>query len=94
MRAEVEANGEDDMFATLAFLFIFILMMPQVRGPLVERLGGAGELIVKWAPFSYIVLALLLAATITALILMIKWPATPEPEDPLAKYKKQDIEMD
>lgn len=82
------------MFAVLAFLFIFVLMMPQIRGPLFERLGGAGEWIGKWAPFSYIVLALLLAATIAALVIMIKWPAPPPPEDPLAKYKKQDLGAD
>ncbi|MGA2146851.1 MAG: hypothetical protein ABSH49_18020 [Bryobacteraceae bacterium] len=82
------------MWAALAFLFIFVLMMPQIRVPLFERLGGAGDWIGKWAPFSYIVLALFLAATIAALVIMIKWPAPPKPEDPLAKYKKQDIEMD
>lgn len=80
------------MFATVAFLIIFILMMPQVRGPLFQRLGGAGEWIGKYAPFSYLVLALFLAAMITALILMIKWPKTVEPEDPLAKYKRQDLD--
>jgi hypothetical protein len=40
------------MWAALAFLFIFVLMMPQIRVPLFERLGGAGDWIGKWAPFS------------------------------------------
>ncbi|MGP8246133.1 MAG: hypothetical protein ACLQVN_16635 [Bryobacteraceae bacterium] len=82
------------MLGAIVFLIIFVLIMPGIRQPLFQRLGGAGDWIGKWAPFSYIVLALFLAATIAALVLMIKWPAAPEPEDPLAKYKKQDIDAD
>jgi hypothetical protein len=82
------------MYATIAFLIIFVLMMPKIRDPLLQMLGGAGEWIGKYAPFSYIVLGVLMAATIAALALMIKWPGAPEPENPMAKYKKQDIETD
>ena len=46
---------------------------------------------VAWAPFSFIILALALAAPIAALMLMVKWPKVPEPENPLAKYKNDEV---
>jgi hypothetical protein len=82
------------MWATIAFLIIFVFMIPKIRDPLLQRLGGAGDWIVKYAPYSFIVLAVFLAATIAALVLMIKWPGVVEPENPLAKYKKGDAGTD
>jgi hypothetical protein len=78
------------MWATIAFLLIFALMIPQIKEPLFRNLGLSGDWFARYAPFSYIVLAMFVAAAIAATILMIKWPGVQEPEDPLAKYKKGD----
>jgi hypothetical protein len=35
--------------------------------------------------------ALVIAAPIAALVLMVKWPKPVEPENPLARYKAEDV---
>ncbi len=46
---------------------------------------------VAWAPLSYIIIAFLLMAPIASLLIMTRWPKPVEPENPLAKYKHEDV---
>lgn len=76
------------VFRTGIFLGAFLLIAPQTREFLFSHLTSAGEQIHAWAPFSYIGVMLILIAPLASIYLVQKWPAKPEPEDPMAKYKK------
>ena len=75
-------------------LLIFALIAPQPREAALGLLAGAGDWFRRWAPFSYWIVAVLLVAAIASLVLVASWPRTQEPEDPMAKYKKDHIEAD
>lgn len=79
------------MKATAAFLIFFLLIAPKTRTLLTGWMGDGADWLTKWAPFSYLIVALLLVAPIAALILMVKWPKPVEPENPLARYKHEDV---
>jgi len=82
------------MLGAVLFLLFFILIAPASRALLGQWLSQAGTWTAAWAPFSYIILLLLLAAPFVSFFLMHHWPKTPEPENPLARYKHEDVEMD
>jgi len=69
------------------FVLIFLMLMPSSRSLLEHSFGGAGEWLGKYAPFSYLLLAILVIVPIVAAIVVMKAPGPPEPEDPLARYK-------
>lgn len=79
---------------TIIFLGAFLMIAPQSREFLFSHLTSAGERIHAWAPFSYIAVMLFLIAPFASMYLVRKWPAKPEPEDPMAKYKKDIIYED
>jgi hypothetical protein len=79
------------MKATAAFLIFFLLITPKCRALLAGWMGDAGNWIVAWAPISYLIVALVAMAAIAALLLMVKWPKPVEPENPLARYKSEDV---
>ena len=70
------------------FLLVFILIAPQSRSYLGSHLAIAGEWINAWAPFSYILLLMLPIAGLASVYILRKWPERIEPENPMAKYKK------
>jgi len=47
-----------------------------------------------WAPVSYLLIALVLAAPIASLKIMHSWPKHVEPEDPMARYRHADDVME
>jgi hypothetical protein len=79
------------MKATAAFLIFFLLIAPKSRALLTGWMTDAGNWVVAWAPLSYIIVALVIAAPIAAMLLMVKWPKPVEPENPLARYKHEDV---
>jgi hypothetical protein len=79
------------MMGAALFLLMFVLIAPQTRKWLIGMLGNSGGWLSNWAPFSYIILMVLLVAAFFSLYLMMHWPKTPEPENPLAKYKRDDL---
>ena len=79
------------MKATAAFVVFFLLIAPKTRALITGWLADAGNWVVNWAPFSFIVIGLLIAAPIAAAILMVKWPKPVEPENPLSRYKHEDV---
>ncbi|HUA57848.1 MAG TPA: hypothetical protein VML19_03790 [Verrucomicrobiae bacterium] len=42
-----------------------------------------------WSPFSYLILAVLLATPIVAVYLMLTWPKHVEPENEMKKYLRE-----
>jgi hypothetical protein len=79
------------MKATALFVIFFLMIAPKSRALIELWTADAGKWFVAWAPFSFIILALAIAAPIAALMLMVKWPKVQEPENPLAKYKNDEV---
>ena len=79
------------MMGAILFLILFILIAPKTREMLLGMLGDSGDWIVRWAPFSYFVVGFVLIAGCFSLYLMTHWPKQPEPENPLARYKHDDL---
>ena len=79
------------MKATIAFALFFLMIAPKSRAMLMGWFGDAGNWVVAWAPLSYILVAFVIAAPLAAAILMIKWPKPVEPENPLSRYKHEDV---
>lgn len=71
------------------FILVVILIAPQSRAFLVACLTSASEWMTHWAPFSFILVALLIAAPIVGIYLMKTWPVHVEPENPMAKYRRE-----
>jgi hypothetical protein len=76
------------------FVLIFLMLMPSYRGMLEHSLSATGDWIGKYAPFSYLVLALILIVPVIATIVIMNKPNPPEPENPLARYKAEDVMED
>jgi Na+/phosphate symporter len=82
------------MLGAALFLIFFILIAPASRALVTRWLSEAGAWAVAWAPLSYIVLLMLIAAPFVSFYLMSRWPKIPDPENPLARYKQEDVEVD
>ena len=76
------------------FLLIFLMIGSASRNVMTTVLASAGDWIEKYAPLSYAILALIVVVPIVAAIVVMKWPQPPEPEDPLARYKQEDVMED
>lgn len=74
------------------FCLVFILLTPSSRAMLAASAQGLGDWMVSWAPFSFILLAILIAMPIVALVLMKTWPERVEPENPMAKYRREAVD--
>ena len=79
------------MIGAVLFLLFFILIAPPSRRLLAGWFSQAGTWIDAWAPFSYIIVALLIVAPIVSFLLLHRWPKIPEPDNPLARYKHDDV---
>lgn len=75
------------ILGTVLFALFFVLLAPKTRTMLGGVVTGAGDWIVKWAPFSYVLLMIVVIVPAVAAFLVIKWPQPAEPENPLARYK-------
>ena len=73
----------------MLFLLTFILLAPTTRGYLAGVLVGLTGFMSSWAPFSYVLLICLLGALFAGLYLIHTWPAHVEPENPMAKYRRE-----
>lgn len=79
------------MTGAILFLILFLLIAPKTRAFIVGMMGHSGDWLNQYAPFSYAILALIGFAGVISLALMVRWPKVPEPENPLAKYKRDDL---
>ncbi len=82
------------IWATVAFLVAFLLISSSSRALFVLWLGQAGKWIGDWAPFSYLIIFLAVAASIVPVYLMMHWPHRVEPVNPMEKYKHDDVMPD
>jgi len=71
------------------FALIFLLMSAVETGSLQERMAHTLDWIHRWAPYSYVVIAIVVLAPMLMVRVMHSWPARKEPEDPMAKYRRQ-----
>jgi hypothetical protein len=71
-------------------MVVIVLIAPQSRSFLMTSAANAGSFVDHWAPFSYILMLLLVAATFAAVYVMNSWPKSEEPESPMAKYRRED----
>jgi hypothetical protein len=65
------------------------MILPTTKNLLTGRLGSFGEWLGAWAPFSYLIVAVVLAAPIAAIRMMTTIPKYVEPENPMAKYLRE-----
>jgi hypothetical protein len=73
----------------ILFLLIFVAIAPQSRIFLTGLTASAGAWITDWAPFSYMLLLILLAAAFAGIYLVRTWPVRVDEENPMAKYRKE-----
>jgi hypothetical protein len=76
------------------FLLMFLMIGSGSRKLMTGVFAGASDWITKYAPLSYAILAVIVVVPIVATIVVMKWPPPPEPEDPLARYKHEDVMED
>jgi hypothetical protein len=74
------------------FILIFVLMAPGSQAFLGASMSGASKWMAAWAPISFFLLALLFVAPIAAIYLIKTWPVHVEPENPMAKYRREAID--
>ncbi|MDE3164966.1 MAG: hypothetical protein KGN36_04095 [Acidobacteriota bacterium] len=81
------------MFAGLGiFVLIFLVLTPGPRATMAASLQAVAGWLISWAPFSFILLALLLVMAVVSIYLMKTWPVREEPENPMAKYRREVID--
>ena len=76
----------------LLFAVVFMLIAPKSRAFLAANLDSAGGFMMAWAPFSFILVGILLAAPFVSFYLIKSWPEKVEPENPMAKYRRDPLE--
>jgi hypothetical protein len=73
----------------ILFGLIFVLMSAISNGTLQERIDNTFGWIHGWAPFSYIIILLLVASPFAMVQIMNSWPKRQDPEDPMAKMRRE-----
>jgi len=76
------------MKATAVFI-LAMLMLCSGAHAMAGRLGAFGEWLGAWAPLSYLIIVAVLAAPAVAIKMMLSWPQHVEPENPMAKYRRE-----
>ena len=71
------------------FVLVFVLIAPQSRAFLLALATGASAFLTAWAPFSYILLLILLVAPCVGMYIVHSWPQRVEEENPMAKYRRE-----
>jgi hypothetical protein len=74
------------------FALVFILIAPPSRAFIFAHIAGAGDWLMSWAPFSFILVAILIAAPMVAIYVIRTWPEHVEPENPMAKYRRDPLD--
>src|ERR1035437_5749611 len=73
----------------ILFILFFVMIMPDSQAFLLASAAGVSAWIAAWAPFSYILLLILVAASVASIHLMRTWPQRVDPENPMAKYRRE-----
>jgi hypothetical protein len=76
--------------ATL-FALLFIMIAPASRAFVIGCFSGAATWITGWAPFSFVIIAIVVGAGLYSIHLVRTWPVHVEPENPMAKYRRDPL---
>ena len=79
------------ILGTVLFALLFILLSPQSRAILTGGATSAGDWIERFAPYSYLVLVAGLLVPLIAVLIVFKWPTARPIENPMARYKGNDV---
>jgi hypothetical protein len=71
----------------ILFGLIFMVITAKSNGAMGARVNQTLVWLHAWAPFSYILLLIVLAAPVVSFKIMHSWPKHEEPEDPMARYR-------
>jgi cell division protein FtsW (lipid II flippase) len=77
------------ILGVVLFVLVFVLIAPQTRAFLLVLATGAGAFLTAWAPFSYVLLLILLAAPCVGMYIVHTWPQRVDEENPMAKYRRE-----
>uniref|UniRef100_Q029F5 Uncharacterized protein n=1 Tax=Solibacter usitatus (strain Ellin6076) TaxID=234267 RepID=Q029F5_SOLUE len=72
----------------ILFMLIFVLLAPQSRAFLGNLMVNFAAFLTAWAPFSYLLVLVLISALFAGFWLIQTWPKYVEPENPMAKYRR------
>jgi hypothetical protein len=73
------------------FAIFFVLIAPPSRAFVMHYLSTGGAWMMAWAPFSFMLLAIITAAPVCVIRIMRSWPKHVEPENPMAKYRRDPL---
>jgi hypothetical protein len=76
------------------FLLFFAFMSATVREKTFFAIGTVMHWIAMNQPFSYLVVMVVLMAPILSYVLIVRWPRTPEADNPLARYRREHPDME
>jgi hypothetical protein len=76
------------------FGLLFFVMAGMSNGSIGARMDQTFAWLHAWAPFSYLLILLVLAAPIVSVKMIASWPKHVEPENPMAKYRNGDDVID
>jgi len=71
----------------ILFALMFMVMSSQANGSLAARMSQTWAWLHGWAPFSYLIILIILAAPAVVMKIINSWPKHEEPVNPMAKYK-------
>jgi len=71
----------------ILFGLMFVVMMAHSNGSLEARVEHTLTWLHAWAPWSYLIILIVLAAPVASVKIMRSWPKPKEPEDPMKKYR-------
>lgn len=72
-----------------AFILVFVMIAPKSQVFLLGLATDAGTFIHEWAPFSYILMLLVVAALFVGIWLLRTWPVRVDEGNPMAKYRQE-----
>ena len=73
----------------ILFGLFFLTMTAQQDGTLASRLEGTVKWLHAWAPFSYLIILIVILSPVIMMKVMNSRPKREEPEDPMAKYRRE-----
>jgi hypothetical protein len=76
------------------FALVFLLIAPASRTFIVGSLAGGSAWLWSWAPLSFILLIIVIVAPLVSIHMIRSWPAHVEPENPMAKYRRDPLDDD
>ena len=71
------------------FLVTFVMLTPQSRNYLAGVSAGLSAFMTTWAPFSYLLIMIMISAIICGFWVIHTWPKREDPENPMSKYNRE-----